>query len=108
MVKIINMTYIIANKLLFVGTPFGVWTGGFCVPGERVVLLACVVTDGHHSLATYQWVHEGIPMDEEEYPIIYVAKQGKFSCKLNSEVFDFVVKGLLLLNRDYNNPQILL
>ena len=31
MVEIINMTYIIANKLLFVGTPFGVWTGGFCV-----------------------------------------------------------------------------
>ena len=80
-VVIINNVIIII--IIIIGAPFGVWTGGYSCPGERVALLACVATGGYHSTSSYQWFSEEKKLDDEIYPILYATCSGTYSCVLS-------------------------
>ena len=61
-----------------VGAVFNVWTGGYCCPGEKVAVLACVSIGGYHSEAKYQWHRDGVMLDSECQPILYTSQSGMF------------------------------
>ena len=46
----------------------------------NVAMLVVVATGGYHDGAVYQWERDDSIMDEEVYPVIYVATRGSYSC----------------------------
>ena len=81
---------------ILIGTPLGVWTGGYACPGEKVALLACVATGGFHSVAKYAWKRDDHVIAGEDYPILYATCRGKYACMCmlpEEHVFTFEVEG---------------
>lgn len=67
---------------MIVGSKFGVWSGAYASPLDRVVVMVCVVTGGYHSLTTYQWKKDGENLESETFPVIYTQDRGKYTCQM--------------------------
>lgn len=51
---------------------------------DRVALLMCVATSGHHSIASYQWSKNGCDLVGEVHPLLYATTVGKYTCNVTS------------------------
>ena len=82
----------------YIGNTFGVWTGGFACRGEKVALLCCLATRGHHSCCSYQWSCNDEILKDESYAIIFVTSCGSYTCVITTisekkHSFSFEVQG---------------
>ena len=52
---------------------------------DNLVLMACVDMNGYHSVVSYSWLMNGYICRGEDTPLLYTARDGKYSCKVTND-----------------------
>ena len=51
-----------------------------CLPQDGVAVLVCCAIEGFHPLVKYEWKKDGVVMQGETYPLVFVEVPGKVVC----------------------------
>jgi len=68
------------NIHVYIGIPFGQWSGALAVNG--VAVMVTIAINGFHSRVSYQWFKDGSALKDEVFPVMYTADSGVFGCRV--------------------------
>ena len=70
-----------------IDSSFGIWSGCYASPADRMATMACIALAGYHSRATYRWLRNDSPIGEGDTPLLYEDREGTYECQVAGDSF---------------------
>ena len=75
-------------RLVSLGVSCSVWSGCWASVVDDRVIMACAAMNGYHSVVSYSWLMNRYICRGENTPLLYTAREGKYSCKVTNQNLD--------------------